>query len=120
MHRAPRTPDVGSLSVLSNQIWVMPQRDRAGDPTASDVLYRCGSQAGKVATHLPVDSSEDAFATATTEFITAQVAEYRAMRRSKQKNPARLVKKYFDREQIQQIDDGIDEQSDAELAASLI
>ncbi|WP_213814851.1 hypothetical protein [Glaciihabitans sp. dw_435] len=120
MTRAAPTTDVGWLLVLSNRIWVMPQRDRAADPAASDVLYRCGSQAGKVAVQLPVDTSEHDFDAATAGFVTAQVAEYRAMRRSKQKNPARLLKKYFDREQIQLIDDGLDARSDEELAASLV
>ena len=106
--------------MLSNRIWIFPQSDRAADPTAADVLFRCGSQTGKVATHLPLESSQDALDAATTAFLEVQIAEYRSLLRKKQKNPARGLKKCLDREQIAVVDDLLESQSDAEIAASLL
>jgi hypothetical protein len=100
--------------VLSNRIWIMPQQNRAG----------CGSGQGRVAAQLPLNSSDEDFAAATTAFIESQLAEYRALRRSKQKNPSRNLKKYFDRDDIRLIDDAIDSESDSasdsELARRLL
>jgi len=108
------------LGVLSNRIWIFPQSDRAADPEAADVLFRCGSQAGKVATHLPMVASQEEFDAATTAFVIQQIADYRTMVRKKQKNPTRGVKKCFDREQIAVIDTALESADDAAIAASIL
>jgi hypothetical protein len=103
----------------------MPQRNRAlGDETA-DVLYRCGSQQGRVAAGLPLETSESEFEAATLAFIVAQLADYRTLRRSKQKNPSRNLKKYFDRDDIRVIEDAVasaddDPHADETLARRLL
>jgi hypothetical protein len=86
--------------MLSNRIWIMPQRNRAGGDVTAEVLYRCGSQQGRVATHLPLESTEPELEAATLKFIETQLADYRALRRSKGKNPTRNLKKYFDRDDV--------------------
>jgi len=106
--------------VLSNRIWIMPQQNRAGGSESAEVLYRSGAQQGRVAARLPLDSTEDDLATATAAFVETQLAEYRAVRRAKQKNPTRTLKKYFDRGDIQLIDDAIDIESDSEIARRLL
>ncbi|HEY4268118.1 MAG TPA: hypothetical protein VGM94_08010 [Galbitalea sp.] len=102
----------------------MPQRNRAGGDETAEVLYRCGSQQGRVATHLPLDSSESDLEAATVAFVVAQLAEYRALRRSKQKNPTRNLKKYFDRDDIRVIEDAIasgdGDGDDGSLAGGLV
>jgi hypothetical protein len=98
----------------------MPQQNRAGGDSTAEVLYRCGSQQGRVAAHLPIDCVEADFAAATVEFVAQQFAEYRALRRSKQKNPSRNLKKYFDRDDIRMIEDDIDDTKDLDLARRLI
>ena len=106
--------------MLSNRIWIFPQSDRAADPTAADVLFRCGSQAGKPAAQLPIESTQEALDVATTEFLTAQIAEYRTLVRKKQKNPMRGLKKCLDREQIAVVDKMLEAASDAQIAVTLL
>jgi hypothetical protein len=112
--------DVRSYGVLSNRIWIAPQWNRALGADLFEVFYRCGSQAGKVATHLPADSAEEALTSATVEFVVAQVSEFRRLRRAKGKNPSRNLKKYFDRDDIQLIEDNLDAVTDAEIAGMLV
>ncbi len=97
----------------------MPQRNRAGGDVAAEVLYRCGSQQGRAATQLPLATSEAEFEAATLAFVVAQLADYRVLRRSKQKNPARNLKKYFDRDDIRVIEDAADS-DDEDLARRLL
>jgi hypothetical protein len=105
--------------MLSNRIWIMPQRNRAGGDETAEVLYRCGSQQGRVATQLPLETSESDFEEATAAFVVAQLADYRALRRSKQKNPTRNLKKYFDRDDIRLVEDA-DASTDEALARRLL
>jgi hypothetical protein len=105
--------------MLSNRIWIMPQQNRAGGDETAEVLYRCGSQQGKVATQLPLDCSDADFESASIRFVADQITEYRALRRSKQKNPTRGLKKYFDRDDIRVIEDAADENAE-ELARRLV
>jgi hypothetical protein len=105
--------------MLSNRIWIMPQRNRAGGDETAEVLYRCGSQQGRVATHLPLETSESDFEEATVAFVVAQLADYRALHHSKQKNPTRNLKKYFDRDDIRLVEDA-DGSTDEALARRLL
>jgi hypothetical protein len=106
--------------VLSNRIWVMPQQNRAGGTEVADVLYRCGSQQGRVAASLPLDATEEQFTSATIDFVADQLADFRSLRRSRQKNPSRNLKKYFDRDDIARIEAAIDSTDDLLIARSLI
>jgi hypothetical protein len=100
----------------------MPQQNRAGGDVTAEVLYRCGSQQGRVATQLPLESSESDFEEATIAFVAVQLAEYRALRRSTQKNPTRNLKKYFDRDDIRLVEDAVSsgDDADSELARRLV
>lgn len=96
----------------------MPQQNRAIAGEPSEVVYRCGSQSGRVARHLSADATQQDLDAATLAFVVQAIEEFRALRTSRQKNPSRNLKKYFDRDDIAAIDQS-DEPAE-QLAARLV